>query len=91
MQIDRFPPYEFQWPSGAAGYYDVYFEVLDNQGNRNVSSVMRREVFYSEAPEFEFQPASHAVVSAQVDVNGSWELGTLSPSYAGTGYHSPPK
>ena len=46
--------------AGAAGYYDVYFEVLDNQGNRNVSSVMRREVFYSEAPEFEFQPASHA-------------------------------
>jgi len=90
LQIDRFPPYEFQWPSGAAGYYDVYFEVLDNQGNRNVSSLMRREVFYSEAPEFEFQPASHAVVSAQVDVNGSWELGTLSPSYAGTGYHSPP-
>jgi hypothetical protein len=90
LQIDRFPPYEFQWPSGAAGYYDVYFEVLDNQGNRNVSSVMRREVFYSEAPEFEFQPASHAEVSDQVDGNGSWELGTLLPSYAGTGYHSPP-
>ena len=89
-RLIAFPPYEFEWPSGAAGYYDVYFEVLDNQGNRNVSSVMRREVFYSEAPEFEFQPASHAEVSDQVDANGSWELGTLSPSYAGTGYHSPP-
>ena len=89
LQVDRFPPYEFEWPTGAAGYYDIFFEVLDNQGNRNVSSVMRREVFYSEAPQFDFQPASPAIVSANLDTNGSWEKETISISYSGTGYHVP--
>ena len=75
LQVDRFPPYEFEWPTGAAGYYDIFFEVLDNQGNRNVSSVMRRKSLL-EAPQFDFQPASPAIVSANLDTNGSWEKET---------------
>ena len=49
---------------------------------------MRREVFYSEAPQFDFQPASPAIVSANLDTNGSWEEETISISYSGTGYHA---
>ena len=80
--MDRFAPYEFEWPSGASGYY-IFFEVLDNQGNRNVSSVMRRSLLFRK-PEFDFQPASMAIASAQVDENGSWEKETISNSYSGT-------
>ena len=44
-----------------------------------------------EAPQFDFQPASPAIVSANLDTNGSWEEETISISYSGTGYHVPPQ
>ena len=31
--------------AGAQGYYDLYLMVTDNQGNRNVSRILRRDVF----------------------------------------------
>ena len=43
------------------GYYDLTVEAIDNQGNKNVSHVLRRDVFYSDPPTIELQPISPAV------------------------------
>ena len=75
---------------GPAGVFDIYFEATDNQGNKNVSSVMRREVFFSETPEFEFQPASFATVATGID-NGTFIKGEALITYSGFGYNSAPR
>ena len=74
---DSSAPYEFLWGAGAQGYYDLYLMVTDNQGNRNVSRILRRDVFPSEPPSFTFQPVSPAIVSTDylVESNGSIRTG----------------
>ncbi|MEL0099709.1 MAG: Ig-like domain-containing protein, partial [Opitutae bacterium] len=92
LSTDAIAPYEFLWGAGAQGYYDLYLMVTDNQGNKNVSEILRRDVFPSEPPSFTFQPVSPAEVSTDnlLD-NGSVRTGDHNLTFAGAGYHVAPE
>ena len=85
---DAIAPFNFIWESGAMGYYDLTAEVIDNQGNKNVSHVLRRDVFYSDPPTIELQPISPATF----DISTAGGIITdVNIAYPGYGYHTPPQ
>jgi hypothetical protein len=93
VNTDFFYPYEFGWSPGPPGYYDLYFEVTDNKGNKTVSDIMRREVFYTNPPIIEFEPAIQGRISTiGLIQNESFVLGPVTNFLSdGNGYHSAPR
>ena len=86
---DTLPPFNFIWKAGPMGYYDLVAEATDNQGNKNVSKILRRDVFYSDPPVIELQPITPPTFTAEID-EGSGAITSVEIQFAGLNYHSPP-
>ena len=93
---DAYEPYEAIWSPGSAGVYELYAVARDNHGNKKVSSVIKREVFESIPPSFEFEPLNFADLSLTglLDENNILAHGEVNASnilFRGKGYHSAPE
>ena len=87
---DTLAPFNFIWEAGPMGYYDLVAEAIDNQGNKNVSKILRRDVFYSDPPVIELQPITPASFTPVID-EGSGAITSVEIQFPGLGYHSPPQ